>query len=194
MDFYAEAYGRDARSESPLPKNSSHFPHEGVCQGYGSEANAHLRRASSGLEKDMGRHLHGSGHGDSHSNTKNYEQYRSSGLPASGKGNEGFYFSLGATPTERSHQSHQAHHGTDPAKIPSADTSANPTANMNPSANTDADVPTKPSYNRKTSVSNPCLLHHTNTNGSGTVRSPAMPRSLSSSQFSDDEKMNTGSS
>ncbi|KAG0062045.1 hypothetical protein BGZ89_010975 [Linnemannia elongata] len=45
----------------------------------------------------------------------------------------------------------------------------------------DCTSPTSPSLHRRTSVSNPCLLHHTNTNGSGCVRPPIMPRTMSSS-------------
>ncbi|KAG0295127.1 hypothetical protein BGZ96_012514, partial [Linnemannia gamsii] len=44
----------------------------------------------------------------------------------------------------------------------------------------DSSTPLSATLQRRTSVSNPCLLHHTNTNGSGTVRPPIMPRSMSS--------------
>ncbi|KAI1319280.1 hypothetical protein EDD11_004417 [Mortierella claussenii] len=190
MDFYAQAYTTDSRAESPnfkhSPLQSPRNQHEGVCQGYGSEANAHLRRASSGLESDMGHRLHSysSYSSSSHPNTGgnkgcehtghagNRSDYSSPSLiKSTHQGSEHSYFSLGAS----SYASHDPHHRIDSGEASTAQTANSPLSS--------------PSLHRKTSVSNPCLLHHTNSNGSGVVRPPVMPHTRSSAQLSEDRSL-----
>ncbi|KAG0354234.1 hypothetical protein BC939DRAFT_475082 [Gamsiella multidivaricata] len=166
MDFFAQAYDNGPKSENVLyskdsPLHSPKAPNEGVCQGYGSELNAHLRRASSGLESDVPRLQPGVlGHFLHRHHHQNHEDIgRVSPLPMSGVHLFGghSYFSLARTaspvqelPTKP--ESHSTAEGNSPRVL----------------------------LSRRTSVSNPCLLHHTNSNGDGVVRPPVMPRSVSS--------------
>ncbi|KAF9972619.1 hypothetical protein BGZ65_009708, partial [Modicella reniformis] len=59
MDFFAQTYNNSQHPEGSRtvhsPLQSPRSVHEGTCQGYGTEVNAHLRRASSGLESDVPR-------------------------------------------------------------------------------------------------------------------------------------------
>ncbi|KAF9349797.1 hypothetical protein BGX26_011960 [Mortierella sp. AD094] len=147
MDFFASAY--NAESHNP-PIQSPRSMHEGAGQGYGCEANAHLRRASLGLESDIpSSRSHHSQFSYGQVHHKNYDSNDASTTlnKDTNKKGDGSHFALSASPT------------------------SSPPPNKSPTS--------VPSFQRRTSVSNPCLLHHTNTEGSGVVRPPVMPRSFS---------------
>ncbi|KAF9112933.1 hypothetical protein BGX27_002560 [Mortierella sp. AM989] len=147
MDFFASAYINE--SSNP-PMNTPHSMQERAGQGYGRETNAHLRRASLGLESDItssNSHRSQFSYGQVHH--KNYDSNdinSPSDKDTNKKESDGSYFSLSVSPT-------------------SSPSTTSPTS--------------APSFQRRTSVSNPCLLHHTNTGDGGAVRSPTMPRSYS---------------
>jgi len=182
MDFFAQAYNR---SESPLPQEPQ-LPHEGTCQGYGSESNAHLRRASSGLEMDVPRHFpqipvrfvahllhhhHGQGGPVTHDmkaaspiaapTTTTTAPAVTSGVLPNLKDHDFSYFSVGRLTGGQEIHPHR--------------TENNVEANTPPLGS----PLSTPALNRRASVSNPCLLNHVNSNGMGVVRPPAMPQSVS---------------
>ncbi|KAF9583037.1 hypothetical protein BGW38_010375 [Lunasporangiospora selenospora] len=174
MDFFAQAYNRQPRAASPLPTETSLASHgryasEGACQGYGTEANAHLRRASSGLESPSVKNTH--------------------------YGRAGDYFSFTSTTAEPGNSPRSAMIASPPASR-SSTTATSPTS-MSPggvqasSSPRWASPPATPQ--RRTSVSNPCLLHHTNSNGGGVVRAPVMPQSLGSPQIGVEQQSNVSS-
>ncbi|KAF9912632.1 hypothetical protein EC991_010058 [Linnemannia zychae] len=150
MDFFAQAYSTEPESDSACSKDSSKYSVRATGQGYGSESNSHLRRASSGIEADLGqKHFHGF----SHHSTQDHNAVGAPAIKNSHQGNErsGISVNTGAA------VSHEAK-----------------------AVDVNCTTPSSPSLNRRTSVSNPCLLHHTNSNGSGYVRPPIMPRTMSS--------------
>ncbi|KAF9396356.1 hypothetical protein BGX21_009564 [Mortierella sp. AD011] len=186
MEFFASAYNNNKASHN-LPKQSPQPTRECAGQGYGCEANAHLRRASLGLESDItspqshhtqfsyGR-VHHKNYGNNGGNNKD-----------SKKNGDKSYFSLSATPSGsprtspppspppassprnnsfrgRSPRSHSPQSYSPGDYSPRGNSPSSPVCMMPPL--------------RRASVSNPCLLHHTNTEGGG-VRSPVMPRSFS---------------
>ncbi|KAG0254287.1 hypothetical protein BG011_005835 [Mortierella polycephala] len=172
MDFFAQTY-KQPNNEPRYSGHSTRYPpprstsREGAAQGYGCEANAHLRRASFGLESDIGpRHplmL-------SHHHHQNPDHY-----------------GAGASFTKNPKKKN------DNSIIP--DTELATTTESVTVAPEDMDLslskttPTiTPRITRRASVSNPCLLHHTNSDGSGAVRAPVMPStvSMSSPQRLDD--------
>ncbi|KAF9284161.1 hypothetical protein BGZ68_004856 [Mortierella alpina] len=151
MDFFAQAYNTDAPSGKDSPMHSPRPHGEGAAQGYGCEANAHLRRASLGLEIDQ----------------------RPRAL-------FGYTTRHGAAGSPSSKNTHQRSEHSNVMASPSyanEDSSHNMRSSPSPSA-----TPTF-SHSRRTSVSNPCLLHHTNSNGRGVVRPPIMLQSYSSPQL-----------
>ncbi|KAK5815324.1 hypothetical protein F5H01DRAFT_345520 [Linnemannia elongata] len=152
MDFFAKAYTEEPQPDPSLYMDSSKYSTRRTGQGYGCESNSHLRRASSGLEADLGqKHFLGFSHHPTH----DHNTVGSPSIKNSHQGNERHNISVR---TGASIVSHDAH-----------------------AVGKDCTSPTSPSLHRRTSVSNPCLLHHTNTNGSGCVRPPIMPRTMSSS-------------
>ncbi|GJJ78038.1 hypothetical protein EMPS_10397 [Entomortierella parvispora] len=163
MDFFAQAYthpsGNDNTGGSKVspahsPRTSPYIC-EGAGQGYGCEANQHLRRASSGLECDVGLSTY----------LQNHNQH--SHHPATSKQDRG---SIGSPAAKTTHQgqSKDLYVSTSPASS---------SYDVHSSSRT---LPQSPALHRRTSVSNPCLLHHTNAQGGGVVRTPVMPLSLSS--------------
>ncbi|KAK3808655.1 MAG: hypothetical protein J3Q66DRAFT_355324 [Benniella sp.] len=196
MDFFAQAYNSTHRSGGPSPVQSPRAEQPGVCQGYGTEVNDHLRRASSGLETDVPRlhqlspsppgpgHGHHHSHGRSHSYGYGYSSYAShrqqhqnheSTQPMSPTGNkvtihacthDGKDTGTGHQPTEGSHE---RDHPSETS--PGMDHS---NCNRNGQQGGRTSWFTRPAQHRR--VSNPCLQHHTNSNGSGVVRSPVMPQ------------------
>ncbi|KAF9130570.1 hypothetical protein BGW39_002926 [Mortierella sp. 14UC] len=153
MDFFAQAYTTEPESDSGLSKDSSKYSTRRTGQGYGCETNSHLRRASSGIEADLGhKHLQGL----SHHPAQDHNAVGSPPIKNSLQGNERAHISINTSAAAVPHE----------AKAKAADVKCT--------------SPSSPSFNRRTSVSNPCLLHHTNSNGSGSVRPPIMPRSMSS--------------
>ncbi|KAG0371953.1 hypothetical protein BGX24_000951 [Mortierella sp. AD032] len=151
MDFFAQAYSAEPDSDITVSKDSSKYSTRYAGQGYGCESNSHLRRASSGIEADLGqKHFHGF----SHHAGQDHNAVGSPSIKNSHQGNERSHMSISTTAAAASHE----------AKA----------------VDVDCSFPCSPSLNRRTSVSNPCLLHHTNSNGSGSVRPPVMPRTLSS--------------
>ncbi|KAG9066309.1 hypothetical protein KI688_001532 [Linnemannia hyalina] len=150
MDFFAKAYTDEPQSIIQH-KDSSKYSTHCAGQGYGCESNSHLRRASSGLEADLGqKHFHGFGF--SHHPAQDHNAVGSPLIKNSHQGNERHNISVNT-------RAAVASHGANAVDVGSTD-------------------PTSP-HNR-TSVSNPCLLHHTNSHGSGSVRPPIMPRTMSS--------------
>ncbi|CAO3570128.1 unnamed protein product [Mortierella alpina] len=148
MDFFAQAYTTDTHSGRNSPLHSPRTPREGAAQGYGCEANAHLRRASLGLEID--------------------DRPRAM---------FGYHTCHGAATSPSSKNSHRGNeHSNVMASSPHGNEDSSHTMRSSPSP---ADTPTS-SHSRRTSVSNPCLLHHTNSNGRGVVRPPTMLQSHSS--------------
>ncbi|KAF9103734.1 hypothetical protein BGX29_002982 [Mortierella sp. GBA35] len=155
MDFFAQAYSDEPLSDvADYSKDSSKYSttqHAG--QGYGCESNSHLRRASSGLEADLGqKHFYGFSHYPTHD-----------------------YNAIGSPAVKNSHQGNE--------RSPISVNTGAAVALSHDAKTVDVDsattTPISPSIVRRTSVSNPCLLHHTNSNGSGSVRPPTMPRTLS---------------
>ncbi|KAF9545874.1 hypothetical protein EC957_010378 [Mortierella hygrophila] len=152
MDFFAQSYSEEPQSDTQLMDSSKYSTH---CtgQGYGCESNSHLRRASSGLEADLGqKHFHG---------------FRLSHHPAQD------YNAVGSPLIKNSHQGNERHNV-------SFNTRASVVSHEANAVDVGCTSPTSPPLHNRTLVSNPCLLHHTNTNGSGSVRPPTMPRTMSS--------------
>ncbi|KAG0273426.1 hypothetical protein BGZ95_010754 [Linnemannia exigua] len=150
MDFFAQAYSAEPESDYTVSKDSSKNSTRRTGQGYGCESNSHLRRASSGLEADLGqKHFHGF----SQHPAQDHNAVGSPSIKNSHQGNERSHMSINTTAAA----SHEAK-----------------------AVDVNCSSPCSPSLNRRSSVSNPCLLHHTNTNGSGSVRPPIMPRTMSS--------------
>lgn len=209
MDFFAQAYSNEQGqpSDGRRPTQPLYSPHPryegGTCQGYGSERNAHLRRASSGLEVGVPRvhqlspsplsghnqPSHGSGYGYGYStfaahrkHHQNYDETQQPPLSPPGPkvtifsntvhhGKTDPLFSLGkcGCPAESSHEpdhSSVISPGMDHGNKYSDGSSTHGTS--------------RPVQRRRATVSNPCLLHHINTDGSGVVHPPFMPQSLSS--------------
>ncbi|KAF9432647.1 hypothetical protein BGZ76_010515 [Entomortierella beljakovae] len=137
MDFFASSYSSGTHTPTRARINRSGSEH--TAQGYGSETNAHLRRASSGLEIDI---ISPKDLRETFSFEKVHKNYDNDDLHSKGK-----------VPEDISLPQSESPKGTSPIG--------------------------SPSYQRRTAVSNPCLLHHTNTSGGGTVQSPIMPRSFS---------------
>ena len=151
MASRAQAFTDEPQSDTALYKDSSKYSTRHAGQGYGCESNSHLRRASSGLEADLGqKHFHGF----SHHSAQDHNAVGSPLIKNSHQGNERHNISVNTRATVVSHDAH--------------------------AVDVDCTTPSSPSLHRRTSVSNPCLLHHTNSNGSGSVRPPVMPRTMSS--------------
>ncbi|KAF9143657.1 hypothetical protein BGX30_015117 [Mortierella sp. GBA39] len=152
MDFFAQAYTDEPQLDAQHMDSSKYSTH---CtgQGYGCESNSHLRRASSGLEADLGqKHFHGFGF--SHHPAQDHNAVGSPLAKNIHQGNERHNISVNVRATVVSHDAN--------------------------TVDVSSTTPTLPSLHRRTSVSNPCLLHHTNSNGSGCVLPPVMPRTMSS--------------
>ncbi|KAF9917303.1 hypothetical protein FBU30_000804 [Linnemannia zychae] len=148
MDFFAQAFNTESELDTSQLKDTSKYSTCRAGQGYGCESNSHLRRASSGLEADLGpKHYY-----DITEINQKYKVYDSPLVKNSLQRNEPTHMSI--------------------------NTGADVTHNTNTIDDSNSTSPTSPMLRRRTSVSNPCLLHHTNTNGSGSVRSPVMPRSM----------------
>ncbi|KAF9302122.1 hypothetical protein BGZ74_005768 [Mortierella antarctica] len=161
MDFFAEAY-TNKRASSPKP------PHPRTQQGgvgYGCEANAHLRRVSIGLEAEYGQ-----------SNPRGYSPHSycsySSSSPA---------WMSERQPKYATHQDARGEvdHPKDRDSTPTNYTSAahNATDRRSDSPDTSPGS-TRHTLYRRASFTNPCLMHHTNTEGA--VRPPMMPKSANS--------------
>ncbi|KAG0045205.1 hypothetical protein BGZ83_009563 [Gryganskiella cystojenkinii] len=205
MDFFAQAYNRSkspgnintgsGAKVSPLHSPRTPYVCEGVGQGYGCEANAHLRRASSGLECDIGpgpyafQHQGGLNHGygdhnhNQPSNALHHQQHhRQPSTPRQGRSSGGV-----ASPAMKT--THQAQNEdsyfSSAVGSSSAFDARSPTQISLGTALTPGSPMTSTPH-RRTSVSNPCLLHHTNAHGGGAVRPPVMPYSLSSPRLTDD--------
>ncbi|KAG0040034.1 hypothetical protein BGZ82_005684 [Podila clonocystis] len=165
MDFFAEAY-TDKRTNSPQ-LHSHRTPHGGV--GYGCETNAHLRRASSGLEAAYGHNPRGFLSSSSYSSS------------SSAWMNE-------RQPKYVTHQDAQGDvdHPKDKDLTPTNYTSAAQNATDRTPASHDASLHSgsirSPLY-RRASLTSPCLMHHTSTGGA--VRPPLMPKSTSSGSLLD---------
>ncbi|KAF8952835.1 hypothetical protein BGZ46_003363, partial [Entomortierella lignicola] len=146
MDFFASAYTSPSLNQPNQPHHH-HHDQEKPCQGYGCEANAHLRRASLGLESDVtSPRSHQSQFSFGQIHHKNYDSNdtfynKDKNNDANNGSKEGCYFML---------------HENTPSPPPKK-------------------LPTSP----KRAVSNPCLLHHTNSYGDGVVQTPVMPTSFS---------------
>ncbi|KAF8925866.1 hypothetical protein EDD21DRAFT_105787 [Dissophora ornata] len=195
MDFFAQAYSE--RSETPHAKDSPlHSPRspEGTCRGYGCEANAHLRRASIGLEADVPRHPsyappppHGIvGHlFRHHDNTGRASPVVEKITETFHKGLDFGHFSFG-----RKHSPLQEHHEAATAATAATNAAQSNSASANlPVMSPVGSRTAMPTPRRRASVSNPCLLKHVNSDGSGAVRPPMMPQSLSSSQLNSDDSL-----
>ncbi|KAF9182170.1 hypothetical protein BGZ51_004885 [Haplosporangium sp. Z 767] len=171
MDFFAQTY----KQPSSEPRHSKHSPlhspsrstsQEGAAQGYGCEANAHLRRASFGLESDIGpRHPFIFSH--FHHQNRDHDGVGAFSVKNHNKknGNDTIAETELASTVE-----------TIPAAPKGMDSSSSATSPLD-----------TPRITRRASVSNPCLLHHTNSDGRGVVRAPVMPpaMSMSSPQLSE---------
>ncbi|KAF8948647.1 hypothetical protein BGZ47_003581 [Haplosporangium gracile] len=150
MDFFAQAYSDEPQSDATQYKDSSKYSPHRAGQGYGCESNSHLRRASSGLEADLGqKHFHGFSHHPAQDHN-----------------------TVGSPSIKNNHQENERHNTF-------VNTGASVVSHDAYTVDVDSTTPSLPSLNRRTSVSNPCLLHHTNSNGSGSVRPPIMPRTMS---------------
>ncbi|KAG0315165.1 hypothetical protein BGZ97_008526 [Linnemannia gamsii] len=150
MDFFAHAYSTEPEADSAKSRDSSKNSTRRTGQGYGCESNSHLRRASFGLEADLGqKHFYGFSHHPAQDHN-----------------------AVGSPSIKNSHQGNERH------KI-SVNTGASVVSHDTNTVDLEDSTPLSTSLKRRTSVSNPCLLHHTNTNGSGSVRPPIMPRTMS---------------
>ncbi|KAG0022888.1 hypothetical protein BGZ81_008339 [Podila clonocystis] len=165
MDFFAEAYAQK-RSNSPQP-HSHPSPHGGV--GYGCETNAHLRRASSGLEAAYGRNPRG---------------FLS---PSSYSSNSSAWMNE-RQPKYVTHQDAQGDvdHPKDKDFTPTNYTSAAHNTTDRSPASHNASLHSgsirSPLY-RRASLTNPCLMHHTPMGGA--VQPPLMLKSASSGSLLD---------
>ncbi|KAG0327635.1 hypothetical protein BGZ99_007216 [Dissophora globulifera] len=197
MDFFAQAYNR-SESPPPLakhsPVHSPRSPSEGACRGYGSESNAHLRRASSGLESDVPRHSfphfqHGMfGHLLHHHDHDSDQDHPVTTVPENSPMHLTTPTTVGTTPVHKNHDfsyfSLGRHTGTAGGGGGGQEHRTENSAEANRASSTRSPVPlgspvSSPGMNRRTSVSNPCLLNHVNLSGGGVVRPPTMPQSVS---------------
>ncbi|KAF9002618.1 hypothetical protein CPC16_004700 [Podila verticillata] len=160
MDFFAQAY-TDKRASSPKPQ-PPRTSQGGI--GYGCESNSHMRRASSGLEAEYGHNPRAS----------SYSSCYSSSSPA--WMNEG--------PKYVTHDARgDVDHPNDKDSTPTNYTLAARNATDRTSSSDVHNGSVRSPLYRRTSLTNPCLLHHTN--AGGTVRPPQMPKSASSSSLLD---------
>ncbi|KAG0090633.1 hypothetical protein BGZ93_008533 [Podila epicladia] len=167
MDFFAEAYA-NKRASSPKP-HSSRNQQGGV--GYGCEANAHLRRASIGLEDEYGQ-------SNPRDFASSYCSYSSSS-PAWMKERQPKY---AARQGARGEVDHPNDRDSTPTNYTSAAHNATDRRPASPNTSLHPGSIRHPLY-RRTSLTNPCLMHHTSTGGA--VRPPMMPKSASTGFLQD---------
>lgn len=165
MDFFAQAY-TDKRPNSPTPQ-SPHTSQGGI--GYGCEANAHLRRASSGLEAEYGHNPRASSYSSYSSSSPAWMNERPKYVTHDARGDVDHPKDKDKDSTPANYTS-TAHNATD--RTSSSDVHHGSVRS--------------PLY-RRTSLTNPCLLHHTNAGGA--VQSPQMPKSASSSSLLDSSRL-----
>ncbi|KAF9321660.1 hypothetical protein BG003_000543 [Podila horticola] len=166
MDFFAEAYTAK-RTDSPQA-HTSRNQQGGV--GYGCESNAHLRRASSGLEAEYGH--------SSRDTSFSHSSYSSSS-PAWIHERQPKYVTH---KDARGEVDHPTDRDSTPANYTLAAHNATERTPASPDASLHPGSIRSPLY-RRTSLTNPCLMHHTSTGGA--VRPPQMPKSASSGSLLD---------